>query len=71
MLTVLVHYQYAVRFAEVTGFTQFSGETFGLINSFFRIRKAFAELIGKEFRPVQDMKKIARHDASPKHPREE
>jgi hypothetical protein len=66
-LAVLVHYQYEVRPAEIPGFTQFGSEALGLIYSFFRIRKALPDLIGKEFRAVQDMEKILRHGGSPEY----
>jgi len=51
-LAVLVHYQNDVRPAELAGFTQFGSEAPSVIDSFFWIREAFAELIGKEFRAV-------------------
>jgi hypothetical protein len=60
-LALLVHDHYEVRPAEIAGLAQFGSEALSLIDGFFRIRKALAEFIGKEYRTVQDMEKILRH----------
>jgi hypothetical protein len=66
-LAVLVYDQHDVRPAEIPGFAQFGSKALCLIYSFFRIRKAFPDLIGKAFRAVQDMKKISCHGGSPEY----
>jgi hypothetical protein len=64
MLAVLVDDQYQVRPAEITGLAQFGREAPGLVDGFFRIRKALPDVVGKEFRAVDDVKKILRHGQS-------
>jgi hypothetical protein len=61
---VLVYHQYEVRLAKITGLAQFGSKAPGLVHSFFWIRKALPDLIGKEFRAVEDVKKILRHGES-------
>jgi hypothetical protein len=63
----LVYYHDEIRLAEIAALAEFSSEAPGLIDGFIRIRKGLPEFIGKEFRAVQDMKKIACHDTSPEY----